>query len=59
MSYADAIHSYLYHILDCYSYTYTQKNVTLMLKKLPNLSFLLFKKIFFVKIITTYLKKKD
>jgi len=39
----------LYHV-DCYSCMHTQENVILVLKKLLNLSFLLFKKIFFVKI---------
>jgi len=37
----------LYHNIDCYSCTHTQKNIILVLKKLFNLSFLLFKKIFF------------
>jgi len=37
----------------------TRKNIILVLKKLLNLSFLLFKKIFFVKITITYLKKKN
>jgi len=44
---------------DCYSCTHMQKSVILVLKKLLNLSFLLFKKIFFIKITVTYLKKKD
>jgi len=39
--------------------THTQKNVVLVLRKLLNLNFLLFKKIFFVQIIITYLKGQD
>jgi len=38
-------------------YTHAE-NVILVLKKLLNLNVLLFKKIFFVKLIVTYLKKK-
>jgi len=41
---------------NCYSCTHMQKNVILVLRKLLNLSFLLFKKIFFVKI--ALLKRK-
>jgi len=40
-------------------YSHTQKNVILVLKKLLNLSFLLFKKIFYVQITITYSKEQD